>query len=68
MSKLLEMIKNPGMQIGLLVGFLVIVSAGIWGLYTTQVPPAQPILFPHKTHVNLQSRIVAMSFCEPRSW
>lgn len=65
MSKLMEMVKNPGMQIGLLVGFLVIVSAGIYGLFSTQVPPAQPIQFPHSTHVNLQ---IPCLYCHPGAW
>ncbi|HEY3311466.1 MAG TPA: cytochrome c3 family protein [Anaerolineales bacterium] len=65
MSKLLEILKNPGAQIAVLVGFLVMVSAGIWGFYLTQVPPPQPIQFPHKTHVNFQ---IPCLYCHPGAW
>lgn len=65
MSKLLEILKKPGTQIILLVAFLILVSAGIWGLYLTQIPPAQPILFPHNTHVNLQ---IPCLYCHPGAW
>lgn len=65
MSKLLDMIKKPGVQILFFAIFLVIFSLGIWGLYTTQVPPVQPIEFPHKTHVNLQ---IPCLYCHPGAW
>lgn len=65
MSKLLEMVKNPGMQLGLLVGVLAFIAAGVWGIFQTQVPPAQPIQFPHSTHVNLQ---IPCLYCHPGAW
>ncbi len=65
MPKLLEFFKNPGVQIAMLVAFLVFVSAGAWGIYQTQIPPAQPILFPHSTHVNLQ---IPCLYCHPGAW
>ena len=65
MSKLLVMLKNPGVQITALVVFLVLISAGIWGIYQTQVPPAQPIQFPHSTHVNLQ---IPCLYCHPGAY
>jgi hypothetical protein len=65
MSKLLEIIKNPGVQIAMLVVFLVVVSAGIWGVYTTQTSPEQPILFPHNIHVNMQ---IPCLYCHPGAW
>jgi len=62
MSKLFEFLKNPGVQIGILVAFLAFVSAGAWGIYQTQIPPEQPIQFPHSIHVNLQ---VPCLYCHP---
>jgi hypothetical protein len=65
MSKLFEFLKKPGVQIGILVAFLAVISAGAWGLYQTQIPPSQPILFPHSTHVNLQ---IPCLYCHPGAW
>jgi len=65
MSKLFKFLKNPGVQIGILVAFLALVSAGAWGLYQTQIPPAQPIQFPHSIHVNLQ---IPCLYCHPGAW
>jgi hypothetical protein len=65
MSKLLEILRKPGIQIAILVGFLVVISAGAWGVYQTQIPPTQPILFPHNTHVNLQ---IPCLYCHPGAW
>jgi hypothetical protein len=62
MSKLFEFLKKPGVQIGLLVAFLALVSAGGWGIYQTQIAPAQPIQFPHSIHVNLQ---IPCLYCHP---
>ncbi|MCX6080926.1 MAG: cytochrome c3 family protein [Chloroflexi bacterium] len=65
MSKLLDFLKNPGVQIGMLAAFLVLISAGAWGIYQTQIPPTQPIQFPHSTHVNLQ---IPCLYCHPGAW
>src|SRR5512140_3069555 len=65
MSKLFELLKKPGTQIILLVAFLSIISAGVWGIYQTQIPPQQPIQFPHKIHVGLQ---IPCLYCHPGAW
>ena len=62
MSKLFNLIKNPGAQVAMLAGFLIFISAGAWLLYQTQIPPSQPIQFPHSTHVNLQ---IPCLYCHP---
>ena len=62
MSKLLGLLKNPGVQIGALAAVLVFISAGVWGIYLTQVPPQQPIQFTHKIHVGLQ---IPCLYCHP---
>jgi hypothetical protein len=63
MSKLFELLKRQDVQLILLIGFLVIISGGAWAFYDlTQIPPEQPIQFPHKTHVNLQIQCL---YCHP---
>lgn len=62
MSKLLELLKKPGVQIILLIGFLTVISAGTWAFYQTQTSPEQPILFPHNIHVNFQ---IPCLYCHP---
>jgi len=65
LPKLFELLKKPGTQIILLVAFLTVVSGATWGVYQTQIPPEQPIQFPHKTHVNLQ---IPCLYCHPGAW
>jgi hypothetical protein len=65
LPKLFELLKKPGTQIILLVAFLSIVSGGAWGIYQTQIPPEQPIQFPHNIHVGLQIQCL---YCHPGAW
>lgn len=65
MPNLFELLKKPVVQIGILVFLLVFVSAAIFGLYLTQVPPEQPIAFPHDIHVNQQIQCL---YCHPGAW
>jgi hypothetical protein len=63
MGKLIvKLLKKPLVQIGL--GLLVLAVAGgaVWGIRQTQVPPAQPIQFPHNLHVSLG---VQCLYCHP---
>ncbi|MEW6402857.1 MAG: cytochrome c3 family protein [Chloroflexota bacterium] len=46
-----EWLKQPLGLVAVGIGFLVLFSLAAYGIYTTQQPPAQPIQFPHKTHV-----------------
>src|SRR5258708_38477462 len=65
MMKLFEILKKPGIQIALLIASMAIVSGAGWAFYQTQIPPEQPIQFPHKVHVNLQ---IPCLYCHPGAW
>ncbi len=65
MQKVLELVQKPGFKVVLLLVVLTMVGVGIVGIYTTQVPPEQPILFPHNRHVALQ---VQCLYCHPGAW
>lgn len=65
MMKLFETLKKPGIQIALLIAVMAIVSGAGWVVYQTQIPPKQPIEFPHKVHVNLQ---IPCLYCHPGAW
>lgn len=58
----INLLKNRLVQIGL--GLLVIVALGgaAWGIHETQVPPPQPIQFPHNLHVGLGIQCL---YCHP---
>lgn len=63
--KLFELLKKPGTQIILLAAFLTVVSGAVWGIYQTQIPPEQPLQFPHNIHVGLQIQCL---YCHPGAW
>lgn len=65
MMKLFEMLKKPRIQIVVLIGVMAVISGAGWAVYQTQIPPAQPIQFPHKVHVNLQ---IPCLYCHPGAW
>ncbi len=65
MMKLFETLKKPGIQIALLIAVMAIVSGAGWAVYQTQVPPEQPIEFPHNVHVGLQ---IPCLYCHPGAW
>lgn len=65
MMQLFEVLKKPGIQIALLIAVMAIVSGAGWAVYQTQIPPEQPIQFPHKVHVNLQ---IPCLYCHPGAW
>lgn len=65
MQKIFEMLKKPGTQLVLLIAFLALVSGGAWAFYQTQIPPEQPIQFPHNIHVGLQIQCL---YCHPGAW
>lgn len=62
MQKLIDMLKKPAVQYTLLFAVLVVVSGAGWMVYQTQVPPEQPIEFPHNVHVGLQIQCL---YCHP---
>src|SRR5689334_5353044 len=63
--KLFEALKRPGIQITVLIAVMAIISGAGWAVYQTQIPPEQPIQFPHKVHVNLQ---IPCLYCHPGAW
>ncbi len=66
MQKIFELLKKPGIQLALLVVILVMVSGAVGLFYfQTQVPPAQPIQFPHNIHIGLQIQCL---YCHPGAW
>ncbi len=62
MQNLFDILKKPGIQVALLVVVLVLISGAGWALYQTQIPPEQPIQFPHNIHVSLQIQCL---YCHP---
>jgi hypothetical protein len=66
MQKQLAWWQNPAVRIG--VGLIVLMLAGsaAGGLYLSQIPPEQPIVFPHNIHVGLGASCL---YCHPAaSW
>jgi len=62
MAKFSAFMKRPIARIGLGLLLLIILGGAAGGIYLTQVAPAQPINFPHQTHVGLG---VPCLFCHP---
>lgn len=50
---IIQLLKKPPVQLGLIFTGMVLLCGLAWGIYQTQTPPAQPIQFPHNTHINL---------------
>ena len=50
-KKFLDWLRSPLGLIAVGIGFLAVFSAVVYGIDLTQQTPAQPIEFPHKTHV-----------------
>jgi hypothetical protein len=62
MEKLQSMLKRPLIRIGIGLVLLVILAGAAGGFYLTQVPPEQPINFPHSTHVGIGAQCL---YCHP---
>jgi hypothetical protein len=64
MGKLiLNLLKRPLVQIGLALVFMLGLAGAGWGISRTQVPPPQPIDFPHKLHVGVAG--IPCLYCHP---
>lgn len=50
-KRMFDWLKQPMGLIAVGITFLTLFSVAAFGLYQTQQPPAQPIEFPHKTHI-----------------
>lgn len=54
--------QRPVFRIGIAVAFLIILGGAAGGIYFTQLPPEQPIQFPHNVHVGLGAQCL---YCHP---
>lgn len=59
---ILALLKKPLVQVGLGLLCIALLGGAAWGVHQTQVPPAQPIQFPHNVHVNLGIQCL---YCHP---
>jgi hypothetical protein len=62
MEKVQALLKRPLVRIGLGLVLFVILAGAAGGIYLTQVPPEQPIQFPHSTHVGIGAQCL---YCHP---
>ena len=54
MGKLIiQLLKKPLVQLGLVLVVMLLLVGMVWGIHQTQIPPAQPIQFPHNMHISL---------------
>jgi hypothetical protein len=63
--KLLALLREPIPRAVAIVTVLTLIGGAGWALYQTQVPPEQPIQFPHDRHVALG---VQCLYCHPGAW
>jgi hypothetical protein len=59
---IIQLLKKPLVQLGLVIVGALLVAGMIWGIYLSQIPPSQPIQFPHNTHVSLG---IPCLYCHP---
>jgi hypothetical protein len=59
---IVKFLKQPLVQAGLGLVVIVLLGGAAWGIRQTQVPPAQPIQFPHNVHVE---RGIPCLYCHP---
>lgn len=63
-KRIFSWVMDPLGRIGILIGFLALLSVASYGIYQTQTVPPQPIQFPHNLHVGLG---VQCLYCHPGS-
>jgi hypothetical protein len=61
-GRILKLFKKPLVQIGLGIICMILLGAAIYGTRQTQIPPPQPIQFPHNRHISLG---VPCLYCHP---
>lgn len=61
-KRLFDWLKQPLGLIAVGIAFLAVFSFAAYGISTTQQAPAQPIQFPHKTHIAFGMQCL---FCHP---
>lgn len=64
-NKLIDLLKQPLTRIGLLIVLLAVVGGLGWVVFENQQAPAQPLEFPHRTHVGLGIQCL---YCHPGAW
>ncbi|NIV16516.1 MAG: cytochrome C [Aliifodinibius sp.] len=64
-NKLKELINFPIARAFIIIFVLTIIGGAGWAIAQTQVPPDQPIEFPHNRHVGLG---VQCLYCHPGAW
>jgi hypothetical protein len=62
MDRLTALWGRPIFLVGIGVLLIILLGGAAGGLYFTQVPPKQPIQYPHSTHVGLGAQCI---FCHP---
>ena len=63
-KRIFDWLKQPLGLIAVGIAFLALFSVAAYGLYLTQQPPAQPIQFPHQTHVAFGIQCL---YCHPNA-
>ena len=61
-SFIVMVLRKPIVKIGLALTGLILLGGAAFGIHQTQVPPPQPIQFPHNKHVSLG---IECLFCHP---
>jgi hypothetical protein len=64
-NKLKELIKLPIARAFIIISVLTFIGGVGWAIAQTQIPPDQPIEFPHNRHVGLG---VQCLYCHPGAW
>ena len=59
---LVDYLKKPFVQIGLGIVVIFLLTGAIFGIRQTQIPPPQPIQFPHNRHLGLGIQCL---YCHP---
>ena len=60
-----RLLRKPLIQIGLGIIVLILVGGFVFGIRQTQIPPPQPIQFPHNQHVSLGIQCL---YCHSGAW
>ncbi len=64
-GRLLALVKKPAFLIAAGIIFVLILSAGMYGVWVTQQSPTQPIQFNHSLHLGFG---VQCLYCHPGAW
>jgi hypothetical protein len=59
---IVNLLKKPLVQLGMGLIGIVLLGGAVWGIRQNQLPPAQPIQFPHNLHVSLGIQCL---YCHP---